>query len=391
MLSAKYISLIAGVFQQAALVIVIRFSKTRHADQDQIPYLTSVAVMSAEIFKLCLSYVLEIITSRSNTASYDALESSSTEDINDASTSGSGSPRNYAIPRESQSSLGAIIRKSWSTLKRMLELNRESLKLIIPAILYLLQNNLLFVALSHLSVPTFQITSQGKLLTTAIISRVLLKKRITAMQYVAIALLGLGVAVVHLSELRISTTVVQSEADSSLGKYTAQNQSLGLLAVLISCVTSGFAGVYFEFVLKTSAQSVHCRNFQLASWSLLFAIIHVGLKDMSQVKSHGLYHGFDGIVVLVVVTQAMTGFVASMMFKYADALLKGFAISMAVIVASVLSIFLFDTEISGMFFVGASMVGIAVKMYSHYGAETNKLKAENPSTQNLEGGKICTP
>jgi len=51
-----------------------------------------------------------------------------------------------------------------------------------------------------------------------------------------------------------------------------------------------------------------------------------------------------------------------MMLKYADAILKGFAIYMAVIVASVASIFLFDTKIDGMFFVGASMVGIAVKI-----------------------------
>eukprot|EP00979_Chaetoceros_neogracilis_P004282 scaffold755_cov222-Chaetoceros_neogracile.AAC.3 len=64
--SAKAVSLFAGVCQQVALVLIIRYSKTQqHGGQDElyVPYLTSVAVMSAEIFKLCLSFVLEVITS----------------------------------------------------------------------------------------------------------------------------------------------------------------------------------------------------------------------------------------------------------------------------------------------------------------------------------------
>jgi UDP-sugar transporter A1/2/3 len=327
--SAKAVSLFAGVCQQVALVLIIRYSKTQqHGGQDElyVPYLTSVAVMSAEIFKLCLSFVLEVITSSQSRTSTD---------------------------------MGAI-RRSLSTLARMLSLKRESFKLVIPAALYLLQNNLLFVALSHLSVPTYQISSQGKLLATAIFSRVLLKKHLSAMQYCAITLLGLGVAVVQLSEYRINMSV-QSASSGTGGQ---QDQWLGLLAVLVSCLTSGFAGVYFELVLKSNKQSVHFHNFQLAVWSIFCAIVLIICKDMSQVKSHGLFHGFDKIVVLIVVTQALTGFAVSMMLKYANALLKGFAISVAAIVASVASVFLFGARVDGMFFVGASMVGIAVKMYS---------------------------
>mmetsp|Transcript_15387 Transcript_15387/g.22714 ORF Transcript_15387/g.22714 Transcript_15387/m.22714 type:complete len:92 (-) Transcript_15387:194-469(-) len=59
----------------------------------------------------------------------------------------------------------------------MISLDRESTKLIIPAVLYLLQNNLLYFALSNLSVPTYQVSQQGKHLTTALISRVILKKK----------------------------------------------------------------------------------------------------------------------------------------------------------------------------------------------------------------------
>jgi hypothetical protein len=47
------------------------------------------------------------------------------------------------------------------------------------------------------------------------------------------------------------------------------------------------------------------------------------------------------------------------MLKYADALLKGFAISVDVVIAaSVASVFLLDTKVAGMFFVGATWWGL---------------------------------
>lgn len=44
---------------------------------------------------------------------------------------------------------------------------------------------------------------------------------------------------------------------------TASSQLMGLLAVLVACFSSGFAGVYFEKILKESKQSVWVRNIQL--------------------------------------------------------------------------------------------------------------------------------
>lgn len=44
---------------------------------------------------------------------------------------------------------------------------------------------------------------------------------------------------------------------------TAGSQFMGLLAVLVACFSSGFAGVYFEKILKESKQSVWVRNIQL--------------------------------------------------------------------------------------------------------------------------------
>lgn len=48
---------------------------------------------------------------------------------------------------------------------------------------------------------------------------------------------------------------------------SAGSQFVGVTAVLVACCSSGFAGVYFEKILKESKQSVWVRNIQLGRYS----------------------------------------------------------------------------------------------------------------------------
>lgn len=66
----------------------------------------------------------------------------------------------------------------------------------------------------------------------------LLGRRLSLQQYGAIVMLMGGVALV---QLRIGDTVQPQEG---------QDPWLGFLAVMVACVTSGFAGVYMELMLK---------------------------------------------------------------------------------------------------------------------------------------------
>ena len=65
-------------------------------------------------------------------------------------------------------------------------------------------------------------------------------KEIHSRQWLALFLLFLGVAVVQLNNGKSTERAAQTE----------QNQFLGFGAVILACCSSGFAGVYFEKILK---------------------------------------------------------------------------------------------------------------------------------------------
>jgi len=336
---ARSTSLIALVVQQVALVLLIRYSRTREqpdATGTSSSYLASTAVVAAEVGKLLLNLSLEVVTTTYYNNSFS-------------------------------------VKKLWNEI-----FSRDSWRLVVPAFLYVVQNNLLFVALGNLSVPVYQVTNQGKLLTTAICSRWLLQKNISWMQYASLVLLAAGVAVVQLSSM--SNTTISSTTSKDEQLHDGGNQLIGLAAVISSCFTSGFAGVYFEKVLKsqkkttattTKESSVYMRNCQLAVYSIALALLNMFATDYPVIAKHGVFAGYDAIVWLVIFCQAMTGLIVALVMKYADTILKGFCTSVAVVVATLLSILLFGTKVDGWFAVGSAMVVGAVQMYSKYPPPTS--------------------
>jgi len=161
---------------------------------------------------------------------------------------------------------------------------------------------------SNLNAATFQVTYQLKILTTALFSVTLLNRTLSIQQWVSLILLTLGVALVQLPSA--STTAASPISEEDSGKHLrfsvpsltsgmhgedGMNATAGLIAVLVACMLSGLAGVYFEKVLKGSSATLWVRNVQLGFFSL-FPAFFLGVlwKDGSQVfeKVPTLVHPF---------------------------------------------------------------------------------------------------
>ncbi|XP_041134302.1 UDP-N-acetylglucosamine transporter [Polyodon spathula] len=321
----KFLSLGVLVFQTTSLVLTMRFSRTLKEDGPR--YLASSAVVAAELLKIGACVLL--------------------------------------VFKDTGCSLMALNRVLHDEIVNK---PMESLKLAVPAGIYTLQNNLLYVALSNLDAATYQVTYQLKILTTALFSVSMLGKRLNIYQWLSLLILMTGVAFVQWPS---------DSLDSAQKDLSAGSQFVGLTAVLTACFSSGFAGVYFEKILKETKQSVWIRNIQLGLFGAVFGLMGVYVYDGERVQEHGMFQGYSSLTWAVVSLQALGGLVIAAVIKYADNILKGFATSLSIILSTLISYFwLQDFVPTSVFFLGAVLVIAATFLYGYEAkASANPSKA----------------
>ncbi|XP_003745627.1 UDP-N-acetylglucosamine transporter [Galendromus occidentalis] len=301
----KYFSLLVIVIQTTIMVLLLRYSKTQKVTGGR--YLSSTAIVVSEIFKLLVCFA--VLASRA-----DGLKKTLRIEV-------------YGKPLETS-------------------------KLLIPAGLYTIQNNLLFLALGRLDAATYQVTYQLKILTTALFSVLMLKRRLSIQQWVSLILLMSGVALVQLPP--------DYQFSYSGASKMSLNHLVGLAAVLLASLSSGFAGVFYERLLKHSTQELWVRNTQLALFGILLGAAAVVLVDLEKVMDDGFFQGYNAITWAVVFLQTFGGLAVSYATKYADAILKGFATSISIVLSTAASWWILeDFEPSVNFFVGTAIVMMA--------------------------------
>uniref|UniRef100_A0A8C5ISE4 Solute carrier family 35 member A2 n=1 Tax=Junco hyemalis TaxID=40217 RepID=A0A8C5ISE4_JUNHY len=184
----------------------------------------------------------------------------------------------------------------------------DTLRLAVPSLIYTLQNNLQYVAISNLPAATFQVTL--------------------------------------------------SQQSLSPGSY-----AVGLAAVAASCLSSGFAGVYFERLLKRSGGSIWLRNVQLGAVGTAVGLGAMLAAEGPAVAALGFFYGYNGAVWAVVVNQAAGGLLVAVVVRYADNILKGFATALSILASTAASAHLFGFRPRAPFLAGTAMVLAAVVLY----------------------------
>mmetsp|Transcript_28633 Transcript_28633/g.52322 ORF Transcript_28633/g.52322 Transcript_28633/m.52322 type:complete len:403 (-) Transcript_28633:198-1406(-) len=300
--------------------------------------------------------------------------------------------------------------KLWKSIEEnVFDRPLDCLKIAIPSLLYLIQNTLLYLALSNLSAPLFQVTYQSKLLTTALVSVLMLNRKYSLQQWVCLTLLGVGVAIVVLGESKKDEpSETESNTESETENNTdgnngmqEQSMSVGVIAVTIACVSSALAGVYFEKVLKktTTAEvggkpqapvSLWMRNIQMAFFSVCIALVqYMTSKPTSDDELEKPFmHGFTGWVYCLVGLQAGGGILVAAVIKYADNVLKGLATGVSVVVATGCSMALFGTPLTTQFTMGASIILTSVYFFSN---EIACLSSSKNNKTSKDGAEMMKP
>ena len=267
--SLKLVTLLLLTAQNTALVLVTKFSLQKFT-----PYNVSTVIAFAECVKLVLSSITIVLSE------------------------------------------GAVALR-----QALLDVPKSATRLSAPAVLYFIQNKLLFVGIRLLSPTVYMTCTQSKILTSAFFSVCLLKVRITKRQMISLLVLVLGMILVQSSD-----TANHSGDHCCFGDVFK-----GITAVFTASVMSGFAGAYIEKLYKEvpddgAQRSIWFRNVQLACFSVPISVVAV----QSEAVSHNLFVGYNHVVVVIILLQATGGLVVAAVMRYASNVLKCFAVSLSI-------------------------------------------------------------
>ncbi|KAK4054147.1 hypothetical protein OIV83_001172 [Microbotryomycetes sp. JL201] len=372
-LSIRTLALAALTIQNASVSLLTRMSRLpRHPGASV--YNPAVAVFTAELVKLSVSMTMLI-------REHKRIE------------------RKEHGKRKPRGTLKIVRHAVWDLAVRQ---KHDVIKLAVPAALYATQNTLLYLALSNLDAATYQTTYQLKLLTTALFSLLFFKRRLSWLKWFSLFLLTIGVAIVQLDG-------TPSSNQSSNSSKAHQDRRLGFAAILAACISSGLAGGWFEWVLKSPAPppastaqtptmsqtmsahgtvsptgsgspstpasaapvlregspSLWARNIQLSIPSLVFSLSGVLLSpQLGSYHPSDIWLGFTPLVWSVVLNQALGGLLVAMVVRYADSVAKGFATSLAIVLSTLSSVVLFGLVPGTSFLLGASLVILSTIIYA---------------------------
>ncbi|XP_030872895.1 CMP-sialic acid transporter isoform X4 [Leptonychotes weddellii] len=156
---------------------------------------------------------------------------------------------------------------------------KELMKLSVPSLVYAVQNNMAFLALSNLDAAVYQVTYQLKIPCTALCTVLMLNRTLSKLQWISVFMLCGGVILVQWEPAQATKVVVE------------QNPLLGFGAVAIAVLCSGFAvlasvgGLYTSVVVKYTDNIM--KGFSAAAAIVLSTIASVMLFGL-QIKTEKL-------------------------------------------------------------------------------------------------------
>lgn len=307
-MSLKYVSLVALTLQTSGQVMLIKWAQTAEGPK----YLSSTVVCFTEVLKTVVSILLVIHESGSIQTGLDTLRGHFTQD------------------------------------------HAELLKAAVPSLIYTVQNNLMFYSLSKLSGAVQQVLYQMKTLTTAGLSVIMLGTVLSKTRWIALVLLVSGIALVQWPRRDDEVAMPGSMSD----------KSLGFLAVVAACFTSGFAGVFIQKMLQQTTASIWVRNVQLGLFGSVMGFAVAMAKDGSSIMEGGLCQGYNFRVICVIMMNALGGLLCAVMLKYAGATLGCFSTALSIVLTCVCSATIQkDFVLDQQFVVGTTLTVWATMLY----------------------------
>ncbi|XP_040297840.1 probable UDP-sugar transporter protein SLC35A4 [Bufo bufo] len=228
---------------------------------------------------------------------------------------------------------------------------RLAIPYALPAILYGANNNLV-VHMQHFMDPSsFQVLSNLKIVSTAVMYSIFLRQNLSIRKWLALSLLTVA-------GVFYSFGGIQDLEEQSAGTHLYISLQ-GLLLMVIYCLISGLSAVYTEVTLKTQKIPLNLQNIYLYS----FGIIVNFLVHLTGSPSSGFLDGFSTWVLVIIISQGLNGLIMSAVMKHSSNLTRLFIISFSMLVNGLLSYLLFQLQLTFLFFFAVVLIGLAVYLF----------------------------
>ncbi|MCO5613692.1 hypothetical protein L7F22_067970 [Adiantum nelumboides] len=230
-----------------------------------------------------------------------------------------------------------------STLRSIM-MERNGWQLCIPAGLYVCQNFFQIIAVTTISPLVYQSVSQSKILVVAVLSILLMGRKLSIKHWSSILVLLFGIQVVRFYDNETGAQAIERPISSIVDSFHKISQTSvkseilfspstrGTFLLLLATTFGGLAAVSLERLMKKKGAKLWYQNTQLSFFSFLPAAALV-VYDCYKTGDYNFMRNFGFWPWMTVLTRAAGGIVVALVIRYTDNILKSFATSSAIVLS----------------------------------------------------------